>query len=570
MAFSGAHVESALDEIGHLFPSSSEVLRFTTAGSVDDGKSTLIGRLLYDSRSVYEDQLASVRNSRINRSTGPLDFSLLTDGLRAEREQGITIDVAYRYFSTPRRKFIIADTPGHEQYTRNMATGASTADAAIVLIDATKGVLSQSRRHAYIASLLGIRHVIAAVNKMDIVAYSRDVFDRIATDFAALAEKLELRDTYVIPISALEGDNVVRESERMPWFDGPALLQYLEELRIHDMEANAPGRFPVQYVIRPGQSFRGFAGQVASGVFRPGQAVVALPSRVKTRIKAVVSFDGDLKEARPGKSVTIALEDEVDISRGDLLAPEGEEPSVSRRFRAKVVWMHPSELVCGKIYMLKHTTRTVRAKILKVHYRVDVDSLDKLESNGLRMNDIGSVDVETTLPLYFDSYRDIRSTGSLILIDQLSNATVAAGMIEEAIGAQRNASAAAAEPVSAEERAQRLGHKPTVVWIEDNQMVASMVERRLFDDGWLVNRVDAAGLQDHVFGAVVRALGQLGAVIVVSTTDAEQKLRLKQDFAAWNSFEESSPNASAIERANELVERLMKWREHAGREEATS
>ncbi len=433
MGAPGVQLDSALSEILHLFPSHSEVLRFTTAGSVDDGKSTLIGRLLYDSQSVYEDQLSSVRNSRINRSTGPLDFSLLTDGLRAEREQGITIDVAYRYFSTPRRKFIIADTPGHEQYTRNMATGASTADAAVVLIDATKGVLSQSRRHAYIASLLGIRHVVAAVNKMDIVGYSQQVFDRIAHDFLALAEKLGLADVYPVPVSALEGDNVVRRSERMPWFDGPALLEYLEQLKVHDTESSRPARFPVQYVIRPDSGFRGFAGQVASGTFRPGQSVVALPSGIKTRVKSIVTFDGDADAAAAGSAVTLTLENEVDVSRGDLLAAEGNLPSVSRRFVASMVWMHPTELDQHKLYLLKHTTRMVRARVTRVYHRVDVDSLAKLEAHSLRMNDIASVEVETTLPLFFDVYREIRSMGSFILIDPLTNATVAAGMIEGAL-----------------------------------------------------------------------------------------------------------------------------------------
>jgi bifunctional enzyme CysN/CysC/sulfate adenylyltransferase subunit 1 len=561
MATTGAHLDS-LSEIGHLFPASSEVLRFTTAGSVDDGKSTLIGRLLYDSQGVYEDQLASVRNSRINRSTGPLDFSLLTDGLRAEREQGITIDVAYRYFSTPRRKFIIADTPGHEQYTRNMATGASTADAAVVLIDATKGVLSQSRRHAYIASLLGIRHVVAAVNKMDIVGYSQQVFDRIAADFMVLANKLGLRDAYVIPISALEGDNVVRGSERMPWFAGPALLRYLEELRVHDAEAHSPGRFPVQCVIRPDASFRGFAGQVTSGTFSRGESVVALPSGVKSRIKSLVSFDGELEEAGPGSSVTVALEDEVDVSRGDLLAPESAVPSMSRRFRASMVWMHPSELSCGKLYLLKHTTRTVRAHITRVHHRVDIDSLEKLEANALRMNDIGSVDVETTLPLYFDSYRHIRSTGSFILIDQLSNATVAAGMIEGAIDDGQTPHPNA--PVTAEQRAARVGHESGVVWIEDSPSVAAMVERRLFDEGWFVQQIDIREFDPGAVPAVVQALRRSGLLVIVSADRSDLKPKLVEDAGALRFFEIASTFGTDAEQADEVIERLARWREQSG------
>lgn len=463
MSVQGPQVHSALREIADLFPASGEVLRFTTAGSVDDGKSTLIGRLLHDSHGVYEDQLASVRNSRINRSSGPLDFSLLTDGLRAEREQGITIDVAYRYFSTPRRKFIIADTPGHEQYTRNMATGASTADAAVVLIDATKGVLSQSRRHAYIASLLGIRHVVAAVNKMDIVGYSQRVFDRISHEFYELAERLGLADVYPIPVSALEGDNVASRSANMPWFNGPALLEHLENIRIGDTEAARPARFPVQYVIRPDSTFRGYAGQVASGAFHRGQEVFALPSNVKTRIKSIITFDGELDEVRPGRSVTLNLEDEVDISRGDLLVAADALPSVSRKFDAGMVWLHPDELDQHKLYLLKHTTRIVRARVTRIHHRIDMDSLGRVEATTLRMNDIASVSLETTLPLFFDLYREIKSTGSFILIDPVSNATVAAGMVEGTIldvqPSHRTYSGTSIAPVSVEERYARFGHR---------------------------------------------------------------------------------------------------------------
>ncbi|HEY6467396.1 MAG TPA: GTP-binding protein, partial [Candidatus Acidoferrales bacterium] len=312
------------------------LLRFSTAGSVDDGKSTLIGRLLYDNQSVFEDQLASVKKSKVNRSSGPIDFSLLTDGLRAEREQGITIDVAYRYFSTPRRKFIIADTPGHEQYTRNMATGASTADAAVVLIDATKGVLRQSRRHAYIASLLGVQYIIAAVNKMDLVGYSREVFERLSADFKELAAHLDLRNVYLIPVSALEGDNVVHRSTRMPWFEGPSLLDYLEKIRVNDAASFGALRLPVQYVVRPDASFRGFAGRIASGVLRAGADVVAMPSGLRTKVKAIVAFDGDKDQAGPGSSVNVTLEDEIDISRGDMLVAEEDLPAVGNEFRGKL------------------------------------------------------------------------------------------------------------------------------------------------------------------------------------------------------------------------------------------
>ncbi|HXX71596.1 MAG TPA: GTP-binding protein, partial [Candidatus Acidoferrum sp.] len=364
----------------------SELLRFSTAGSVDDGKSTLIGRLLYDSKSVFEDQLASVQNSKINRSSGPIDFSLLTDGLRAEREQGITIDVAYRYFATPRRKFIIADTPGHEQYTRNMATGASTAEAAVVLMDATKGVLRQSRRHAYIAHLLGVEHIIAAVNKMDLVAFSEEVFERISAEFRAFADQLGIGDVYAVPVSALEGDNVVRRSKRMPWFEGPALLEYLEALPLNSKSTHAPLRLPVQYVIRPDASFRGFAGQLVSGELRPGMSVMALPSRVKTHIQSLVAFEAELESATSGDSVTLTLADEIDLSRGDMLVDEQHVPSVGTELQATVVWMHSEPLDPHKIYLLKHTTRTVRARVHQIRYRVDINTLEHVPATKLDMN----------------------------------------------------------------------------------------------------------------------------------------------------------------------------------------
>ncbi len=353
-----------------------DLLRFTTAGSVDDGKSTLIGRLLHDSKGVYEDQLASARASRVNRSTGPLDFSLLTDGLRAEREQGITIDVAYRYFSTPRRKFIIADTPGHEQYTRNMATGASTSDLAVILIDATKGLLPQTRRHAYISSLLGIRSVVAAINKMDLVEFREEIFLRWQDDFVALASRLGITAVQCIPISALEGDNVVTRSDRTPWYDGPTLIDHLETVPVLAEAAAIPHemRFPVQYVIRPDATFRGFAGQVASGVIRPGDAVVALPSLQQTRIRSIVTYDGELAEAFHPMSVTVQLEDEIDLSRGDMLVGPAGAPQMSRNVRAMVVWLHPKPLELGQTYIVKHGVRQTRGKAVGVRYRVDVNT----------------------------------------------------------------------------------------------------------------------------------------------------------------------------------------------------
>src|SRR5271154_2667161 len=380
-----------------------QLLRFSTAGSVDDGKSTLIGRMLYDSKSVLEDQLASVKASKVNRSSGLIDFSLLTDGLRAEREQGITIDVAYRYFSTPRRKFIIADTPGHEQYTRNMATGASTAEAAVVLMDATKGVLRQSRRHAFIAHLLGVQHIIAAVNKMDLVGFSQEVFERISAEFREFADRIGIRNVYAVPVSALEGDNVVRASKRMPWFEGPPLLEYLESIPASLGSATGPLRFPVQYVIRPDASFRGFAGQLVSGELRPGATVVAMPSGVKTNVKSIVAVEDEPESPAPGDSITITLQDEIDLSRGDMLVGETNPPSSGTEFQATLVWMHSEPLDPHKIYVLKHTTRTVRARIHQIRYRVDINTLEHVPATKLDLNEIAAVDVKTTLPLFFDS-----------------------------------------------------------------------------------------------------------------------------------------------------------------------
>jgi bifunctional enzyme CysN/CysC/sulfate adenylyltransferase subunit 1 len=431
-----------------------EMLRFTTAGSVDDGKSTLIGRLLHDTKSVYEDQLAAVKKSRVNRAAnGHVDFSLLTDGLKAEREQGITIDVAYRYFSTARRKFIIADTPGHEQYTRNMATGASTADVAIILIDAKAfakagSLLPQSRRHTYIASLLGIPHVVAAVNKMDLVEYSQQSFETIRRDFETLCAQLGLPDVQVIPVSALEGENVVTPSAAMPWYRGPTLLEYLETVPLALAETTGPMRFPVQLVLRPDANFRGFAGQVARGTLRAGDRVMALPSRRETSVRRIVTYDGDLPAASYPQSFTVELEDEIDLSRGEMLvaadATAEALPSVSNRFRAMVVWMHEDPLVVGRTYIAKHTTRTVRATVRAIRYRVDVNNLHHLTSYSIAMNEIAEVEFETNLPLFFDSYRACRWTGSLILIDALTNATVGAAMIGAAVEDQ--ASPAAGRP----------------------------------------------------------------------------------------------------------------------------
>src|ERR1700737_2704699 len=419
--------------------SEKELLRFTTAGSVDDGKSTLIGRLLHDAKGVYEDQLASVKKSRINRSSGPIDFSLLTDGLRAEREQGITIDVAYRYFATARRKFIIADTPGHEQYTRNMATGASTASLAVILVDATKGLLPQTRRHSYIASLLGIPNVLAAINKMDLVGYQEEVFLTLQHDFLALAQRLKISSVRCVPVSALEGDNIVDRSRNMPWYFGPTLLEHLETVPIQPLSSVNSIRFPVQYVVRPNATFRGFAGQVAGGVIRPGDTVMALPSRQTSRVESVVTFDGQLDAAVLSQSVTLKLEDEIDLSRGDMLVSPDDPPSVSSKFSAAVVWLNETPLQLNHTYLAKHSTRQVKAKVTHIQYRVDVNTLNHESSQALAMNGIAFVELATSAPLFFDSYEHSRTTGSFILVDPLSNATVGAGMIQEDLSEPQSA-----------------------------------------------------------------------------------------------------------------------------------
>jgi sulfate adenylyltransferase large subunit len=410
-----------------------DLLRFSTAGSVDDGKSTLIGRLLYDSQNVYEDHVRAVTRVQGTNTAATIDFAQLTDGLRAEREQGITIDVAYRYFSTSRRKFIIADTPGHVQYTRNMATGASTADLAIILVDARKGILTQSRRHLYIASLLGIPRLVAAVNKMDLVDFSEDVFKQHQQDLQALAASLGKVEILCIPVSALGGDNVVTRSENTPWYTGPSLLEHLETVPVAERHSALSFRLPVQRVIRPDQHFRGFAGQISAGTVRPGDSIVSLPSGRTSKVKSISTFDGDLAEASAPQSITVTLEDELDISRGDLIADAASVPQVAKDLRASLVWLHPDALKTGKTYLLKHTTQTIKARVSAIEHKIDIETLAEHPAEQLEMNEIGVALIKTTRPLIFDPYRQNRNTGSFILIDPATHATVGAGMIESAV-----------------------------------------------------------------------------------------------------------------------------------------
>ncbi|HKO86887.1 MAG TPA: GTP-binding protein [Burkholderiales bacterium] len=429
------------------------VLRFITAGSVDDGKSTLIGRLLHDTRAVLEDQLASVTRASAKKGVEYLDLSLLTDGLEAEREQGITIDVAYRYFATAKRKFIIADTPGHEQYTRNMVTGASTADAAFILIDARKGVLPQTRRHTYISHLLGVKHIIVAVNKMDLVDNDPAVFDKIKTDFLAFADKLGIKDLRFFPVSALLGDMVVDRGDTFPWYKGPTLLEALESIEVQNDTANTPMRFPVQYVVRPGQAdakefsarlsrpvpakagevfdFRGYAGRLESGVVRVGDEVVVLPANRTTRIRDIVSVDGSQDLAVAGDSTTLLLEDEIDISRGDMIALAASAPQALKSIQATVCWLSTEGLNPAARYLLKHTARTVKAKIAAINHKLDIHSMEKLPApSALAMNDIANISINLAQPIFADRYAENRATGAFILIDEATNQTVAAGMIE--------------------------------------------------------------------------------------------------------------------------------------------
>jgi sulfate adenylyltransferase large subunit len=503
---------------------SSDLLRFSTAGSVDDGKSTLIGRLLYDTQSVYEDQVRSIEGKGTT-GAGVLDLALLTDGLRAEREQGITIDVAYRYFSTRTRKFIIADTPGHEQYTRNMATGASTASLAIVLVDARKGVLIQSRRHACITALLGVRHIVVAVNKMDLVGYDEQAFNGIRRDFTAFFELLgDLRPPhlYFIPVSALEGDNVVRRTTAMPWYAGPSLLELLESVPAAETGESDPFRFVVQRVLRPNQNFRGFAGQIAAGTIEPGDSVMVLPSRRTSRIGSIVTFDGDLQEAFAPQSVTLTLTDELDISRGDLIVTPKSPAVTTERFTASLVWMDEEPLGLGRRYLLKHTSKTVQAQVISVRHRLDVATLEREAATTLLMNEIGLVDVASVQQLTVDPYAENRTTGSFVLIDPITNATVAAGMIREA---NVQATIVSTDPVSALERTARWHHSGGHIHVSGPKSFADAAERALFLRGAFIVRLAS------VSPDTLTALTFAGVLVITHTASDEHSVTLNHQHS---------------------------------------
>ncbi|PQJ34770.1 bifunctional sulfate adenylyltransferase subunit 1/adenylylsulfate kinase [Salinibacter sp. 10B] len=478
-----------------------DVLRFTTAGSVDDGKSTLIGRLFYDTQQIFEDKLEEIKRNT-QRDDDDLELALLTDGLKAEREQGITIDVAYRYFSTPNRKFIIADTPGHEQYTRNMVTGASTAELAVELIDARNGVIEQTRRHAFIASLLQIPYMIVAVNKMDLVDYGEERFREIVEEFQEFSDNLDINDITFIPISALKGDNVVDQSERMPWYKGPTLLHRLENVRPEADRNQVDFRFPVQHVIRPHQDFRGFAGQVASGKIRPGEEIVVLPSKRTSHIESITTLDGEVEEAGPGDSIVISLTDEIDVSRGSMIVRSRNRPDVTRQLDADLCWMNEEKMRRDRPYIIQHTTRRTQANVSKVVYRTNVETFHREEADTFELNDIGRVELETADPLFIDPYKINRSTGNFILIDPDTNDTVAAGMIrgvsedvapfgrdEVVTDKERETSPNVVWEglnIPREDREEKNGHKSAVVWLtglsgSGKSTIAKEVEKRLFD-----------------------------------------------------------------------------------------
>ena len=461
------------------------LLRFITCGSVDDGKSTLIGRLLYESKLIFEDQLAMLEadSKKVGTQGGDLDFALLVDGLAAEREQGITIDVAYRFFSTDRRKFIVADTPGHEQYTRNMVTGASTAEAAVILIDARRGVLTQTRRHSYIVSLLGIRHIVLAINKMDLIDFSREIFDDIVQEYREFAEQIGLTYIVPIPLSALKGDNMLERSSRTPWYDGPTLMEYLESVEVEDDLQSKPFRLPVQWVNRPNQDFRGFAGTIASGVVRRGDAVRALPSGRQSRIASIVAYDGELEQATAGQSITLTLTDEIDVSRGDVLAAAGAPPSVADQFQCTIIWMHEEPMLPGRPYMLKLGTRTVTGSITAPKYKVNVNTLEHLAAKQLELNEIGVCNISLDRTVAFDPYAENREMGGFILIDKLSNDTVGAGLLSFALRRAENIHWQALD-VNKHARAALKGQRACVLWFTGlsgagKSTVANLVEKRL-------------------------------------------------------------------------------------------
>jgi bifunctional enzyme CysN/CysC len=532
------------------------LLRFITCGSVDDGKSTLIGRLLYESKMIFEDQLAALEadSKKLGTQGGELDFALLVDGLAAEREQGITIDVAYRYFSTDRRKFIVADTPGHEQYTRNMVTGASTADVAVILIDARKGVLTQTRRHSYIVSLLGIRHVVLAINKMDLLDYSQQTFDEIVAAYREFAQQIGLTNIVPVPLSALRGDNMLEHSARMPWYQGPTLMEYLESVEIEDDLQHKPFRLPVQWVNRPNQDFRGFAGTIASGTIRRGDTVRALPSGRTSRVTRIVDYDNDLDTAVAGQSITLTLADEIDVSRGDVLAAADSPPAVSDQFQATIIWMHDEPMLRGRPYIIKLGTRTLTGSITTPRHKVNVNTLERLAAKQLELNEIGVCNLSFDRAVPFDAYAENRETGGFILIDKLSNDTVGAGLLNFALRRAENIHWQALD-VNKTARSSLKGQRACVLWFTGlsgagKSTVANLVEKRLHALGRHTYTLDG----DNVRHGLNKDLGFTDADRVENIRRVAEVSRLMVDAGLIVLVSFISPFRSERRLARELMQ----------------
>ncbi|MGA0419876.1 MAG: sulfate adenylyltransferase subunit CysN [Phycisphaerales bacterium] len=559
-------IDPAVDIVGYLKQHEhKELLRFITCGSVDDGKSTLIGRLLYDSKMIFEDQLAAVKkdSARFGTTGDDFDPALLTDGLRAEREQGITIDVAYRYFTTPIRKFIIADTPGHEQYTRNMATGASTADVAVLLIDARHGIMTQTRRHSFITSLLGIRHAVVAINKMDLVDWDEAVFSRIRDDYLKFASRLPERDTTFIPMSALKGANVVNRGERMDWYDGPTLIEHLEKVPVAADRNLRDLRLPVQWVNRPNLDFRGFSGSLAAGVVRPGDEVMVLPSRKRSKVSRIVTFDGDLDRAQAPQAITLTLEDEIDVSRGDMFVRPDSQIQVGTRIEATLVWMHQDPLVAGREYLIKHTSRKTPGVFAAIRNQIDVNTLESSPAVALGLNEIGKVQLVVNEPLCFDPYARNRTTGAFIVIDRVTNITVAAGMIDgpstgggEHWDTSPGSATLAAQKslVDAAARRERLRQSPATILVtglsgSGKSDVAHALEKRLFERGNASVVLDGQSMRK----GLNRDLGFSAAERSENLRRSMEVARLLNDagLIAIGSF--VAPEEATRDRARELV-----------------
>lgn len=508
-----------------------ELLRFLTCGNVDDGKSTLIGRLLYDSKMIFEDQLAAIESDSVKHGTtgDKIDLALLVDGLAAEREQGITIDVAYRYFSTEKRKFIIADTPGHEQYTRNMATGASLCDLAIILVDARYGVQTQTKRHSFIASLLGIKNVVVAVNKMDLLGFDENKFEQIQSDYLEFAKELELENIQFVPLSALDGDNVVNRSERSPWYKGKTLMEMLETVEINANRNLVNFRFPVQYVNRPNLDFRGFCGTVASGIVRPGDKITALPSGKESTIKAIVTAEGNQQEAFSGQAVTLTLEDEIDISRGDMIVKSDDQPLTANTINADIVWMAEDDMKPGKQYNMKFASAQNTGSISNVHHRIDVNTMEKFDADDLKLNEIGLCEVTLNKTVAFDPYKKNRASGAFIIIDRLTNVTVGAGMI---VGAADESGSGQLSAVSSKEKADRFDQKAASIVLtgSNKHVLAGAIDRKLFALGKAAALVSKDDIGDNSPEDIATIIKQAGLIALCTfETQGEVDLVINAD-----------------------------------------